>query len=404
MQKQSAVADIDPEAYRIAGAESVLTPALLVYPQIVECNIRNTIRLLNGDPNRWRPHIKTAKLASVIQTLVRHGVTNFKCATTLELLTACRGGALDVLVANQVWGANADRVREIAQQFPRVRISVLVDTPSAVESWAGSGVEVFIDVNPGMNRTGIEQEGVDEIVSVARTIQKAKVGFRGLHYYDGHLAKLQLPERTRAAHHGYDQLMDIVAILEKSNVSIGEIITAGTPAFPCTISYPRFQSGTFVHRASPGTVVYMDVLTLDQLLPEVGYRPAVLVLSRVISRPTAGRVTCDAGHKALAVDCGIPNCEVLGQPLLQPLSPSEEHLPLDVPPGVAEPRIGDLLYLIPCHVCPTVNNFDDALIVSEGKIVDVERVTARGRERPLSALAGESSNASAYPRSEGRGE
>jgi D-serine deaminase-like pyridoxal phosphate-dependent protein len=65
------------------------------------------------------------------------------------------------------------------------------------------------------------------------------------------------------------------------------------------------------------------------------------------------------------------------------LKPSEEHLPIEVAAGEV-PAIGELLYLIPRHVCPTVNNFDDAVIVEGGRAVSIERVTARGHEAPLS--------------------
>jgi D-serine deaminase-like pyridoxal phosphate-dependent protein len=73
----------------------------------------------------------------------------------------------------------------------------------------------------------------------------------------------------------------------------------------------------------------------------------------------------------------------MGHPELTPLSPSEEHLPLAVKEGAEAPHAGDLLYLIPRHVCPTVNNFDAALIVRNGKIESVQRVSARGHESPL---------------------
>jgi hypothetical protein len=73
-----------------------------------------------------------------------------------------------------------------------------------------------------------------------------------------------------------------------------------------------------------------------------------------------------------------------------PLSPSEEHLPLQLNESRG-PSLGEALYLLPRHVCPTVNNFDLALAVRGGKIDSVEKVTARGREAPLpdriSALA-----------------
>jgi D-serine deaminase-like pyridoxal phosphate-dependent protein len=77
----------------------------------------------------------------------------------------------------------------------------------------------------------------------------------------------------------------------------------------------------------------------------------------------------------------------MGRPDLVPLKPSEEHLPVQVPAGSARPAIGDIVYLMPRHVCPTVNNFDHALIVRRGRIEAVEAVTARGHEAPLSVAA-----------------
>jgi hypothetical protein len=82
--------------YCISSIEDVLTPALLLYPEIVASNIERTVGLLGGDPDRWRVHIKTAKLGYTVRMLVESGIRNFKCATTLELLVACRSAARDV--------------------------------------------------------------------------------------------------------------------------------------------------------------------------------------------------------------------------------------------------------------------------------------------------------------------
>ena len=143
----------------------------------------------------------------------------------------------------------------------------------------------------------------------------------------------------------------------------------------------------FVHRASPGTVVYSDSTSLTQLPAEWGYQPAAVVVSTVVSHPKANYITCDAGHKSVSADAGVPTCAVIGRPDLRPLKPSEEHLPIEVQDGGARPEIGTALYLVPRHVCPTVNNFDDALIVSGNRVVSLERVTARGHEAPVATRA-----------------
>jgi D-serine deaminase-like pyridoxal phosphate-dependent protein len=380
---RDATSDVAGHKYEIQVAERVATPALLIYRDLVRSNIDATLRLLNGDPRRWRPHVKTAKLVYVMEMLTACGVTAFKCATSLELLMAIRAGARDVLVAYPLMGANARRIREISIQHPQVAISVLVDDPRHVDVWQGSEIGVFLDINPGMNRTGIEQDRTEDIVGLARLISDAGLELRGLHYYDGHFASVPLPQRTRQAHAGYDRLMHIVEMFRAKNMPVQEVITAGTPAFPCTLSYPGFLVPGFVHRASPGTVVYCDATAMEQLPDEFGYTPAALVLSRVVSRPTSEMITCDAGHKTISVDCGVPNCLAAGMNYLEPLRPSEEHLPIRVQKKMPCPELGDLLYLIPRHICPTVNNFDWALIIAGEEIVAVERVQARGREEPL---------------------
>ncbi|MBZ5605125.1 MAG: alanine racemase [Acidobacteriia bacterium] len=358
------------------NVETLLTPALAIYPEIVDSNIEATLRLLGGDVNRWRPHVKTAKLGFIMRRLAERGVVQAKCSTSVELAAACEAGIKDVVLAYPVVGANAARVRELAEKYSDARISVLVENAAQVEAWKGSRLGIFIDVNPGMDRTGIEQERIAAILDVARAAGNA---FRGLHYYDGHLAGLELAEREKAAHRGYDRLMEIVAAFDRP---IEEIITSGTPAFPCSATYAPFRSGKFVHRTSPGTVVYSDATSITQLPAEWGYQPAAVVVATVVSHPRANYLTCDAGHKSVSADAGIPTCMVAGRPDLKPLKPSEEHLPIEVLGG-ERPEIGSDLYLIPRHVCPTVNNFDDALIVVGNRVIGVERVTARGHESPV---------------------
>jgi D-serine deaminase-like pyridoxal phosphate-dependent protein len=372
----------DPQ-YAVSRLEDVITPALVIYPEIVASNIMRTLELLGGDPERWRVHIKTAKLGYTVRMLVERGIRNFKCATTLELLTACRCGAADVLVAYPTMGANARRVREIAAEFPGVRVSVLAENDEQVRQWKDSRLGIFLDINSGMNRTGVEDLHTGEVVKLTCAIGAAGLEFRGLHYYDGHHGGLQEPERTVAAHEGYDRLMKIVAEVKRDGMDVAEVITAGTPTFPCALSYARFRDAGFAQRVSPGTVVYGDATNLAQLPTEYGYRAAALVVTRVVSRPRPGIVTCDAGHKAVSADAGVPTCVVVGHSELTPLTPSEEHLPLAVEGGVGGPQAGEALYLMPRHVCPTVNNFDDALMVRNGAIESVEKVSARGHETPL---------------------
>jgi D-serine deaminase-like pyridoxal phosphate-dependent protein len=374
-----AVMDIPLDSYAIEDTSQIGTPALLVYPDLVDANILATLRILGNDETRWRPHIKTAKLGAVLRRLVGHGVTRFKASTTLEVLAACEAGAIDVLLAFPVTGANARRTVEISSHFPAVRISVLVETAERASFWSRTNVDCFIDINPGMNRTGIADDRLEEIGQIAR---QAGDRFRGLHYYDGHMSAYALHEREQPAHQGYDRLLKLVDALEASGLKIGEVITSGTPAFPFALTYHGFKGRSFHHSISPGTVVFNDATSLAQLPPEYGYVPAVLVLSTIVSEPAPGTVTCDAGHKSVSADAGVPTCVVLGHPDWTPMKPSEEHLPIRVSDEAAS-LAGSEIYLLPRHVCPTVNNFDHALFVKNGRVVAVEAVTARGHESPL---------------------
>jgi D-serine deaminase-like pyridoxal phosphate-dependent protein len=384
------------ERYQVSAADELLTPALVLYPEMVARNIDFTLRLLGGDAERCRVHVKTSKLGFTLRMLVERGVHNFKCATTLELLTACESGASDVLVAYPTVGANARRVREIAGAFPSVRVSVLAENDEQIWQWqptseraTGKPIGIFLDINPGMNRTGVEQSHGEEVVRLARTVRDAGLEFRGLHYYDGQYGAVEESERMVAAHAGYKQLLGIVGEIEKSGAGVAEVITAGTPTLPCSLAYEGFRGQSFVHRVSPGTVIYNDATSLAQLPSDWfsekdgGYTPAALVMTRVVSRPHAGMITSDAGHKAVSSDAGVPTCVVVGHQELTPLAPSEEHLPMAIAEGAAGPQVGEVLYLLPRHVCPSVNLFDYALLARDGAIQSVQKVSARGREGPL---------------------
>ena len=368
-------------AYRLAGIEQMLTPFLGIFLEMVDSNIAVTIKSAGGNPNRLRPHIKTTKLLSVVRRFVEAGIQQCKCATTLELAVACKAGMRDVLVAYPMVGANARRVQELSARHPDVSISALVDHPKQIQEWNPS-IGIFIDVNPGMDRTGISPENISQVVEMARAIADSGRPFRGLHYYDGHLGSLEYEERRVKAFDGYRQLADLAGTVRDAGFGVGEVITSGTSVFPFASAYSPLLTGDFTLRVSPGAAIYGD-LTVQSQLPEYGYRAAALVATRVVSHPRSDLVTCDAGVKAVAVFAGLPNCAVLGRPELVPQRMSEEHLTLQAPAGAALPEIGEILYLIPRHAGLTVNNFDEALVISSDGRAVLQRISARGHETPL---------------------
>ncbi len=366
-----------PEAW--AG---IATPALVVDAAAVEANLGATLGLLGGNPGRWRPHLKTAKLAWTMRRIVARGVEQAKVATTLELETALEAGFADVLLAYPAAGPAVARTRALAERFPGARVAALVEAPEMVAPWRGGRVALFVDLDIGMGRTGVPLGDHDRVLALVREIETAGLRFGGLHAYDGHAASFPEAERGAAVRVGCGRVLDLVRALRTAGVEIPEVITAGTPAFPHAAGWTGLAGEGVLHRLSPGTVVYNDARSLTQLPAGAGYRPAALVLSRVVSLPAPGRATCDAGHKTVSADAGDPTCEVLGRPGWRPAHPSEEHLPIELPAGQAAPARGELVWLLPRHICPTVNNFDEAVLVAEGRIVGVERVTARGRHGP----------------------
>ena len=366
----------------------VLSPALVVHLDKVRDNLRRVIEYAGADTSRWRPHVKTTKIPQVFAEMARMGVRHFKCATTREaaLLADALGKAgtegSDCLLAYPLIGPALVRLGRIAKKYPGTRLSVLCEEPAHVAEIAPQ-LSVFVDVNPGMNRTGIPIANTEGILAVARA---AGERFRGVHLYDGHLSDGVSADRRRAAFECYDRLLGLVSSIELAGHPVPEIITSGTPSFLHALAFDGFAAlGNTRHRISPGTVVYHD-LHSEQANPELTLTPAATLVTRVVSHPGATLVTCDAGSKSIAAEAGDPCAFVIGHPHLVAQSPSEEHLPLYVTSGDLPAR-GTLLYLVPKHICPTVNLAEQAVLMEGGEVQDVVCVSARAHELLLDDLA-----------------
>ena len=381
---------LDPADYELPMEvrERTLSPALVVYLDRVRENVRRVLEYVGG-VERWRPHVKTTKIPEVWGEFARAGLTRFKCATTREagyLLETLRSEGVeqpDVLVAYPLLGPALGALGLLAEAHPEARLSVLCEDPGLVPAIPGR-VSIFVDVDPGMHRTGIPADDVDAIRAVARS---AGERFRGIHYYDGHLHDGDLLRRRRDIFACYDRLIELCEALEADGRRLDEVITSGTPAFLHALAYPPFEdTSSFTHRVSPGTVVYHD-LRSEQENPDLELVPAAVVLTRIVSHPAGDVVTCDAGSKSIAAEAGDPCAFVLGHPELEPLTPSEEHLPLRLGSGTRPDR-GEVLYLVPTHVCPTVNLAEEALLVDGGE-VRVVPVKARAHDLEVTASTAE---------------
>ncbi len=376
------IAELDPSGWLPADRDlaRLLTPCLLVHLDRVRGNVARTLELLGGDPTRWRPHVKTTKIPEVWAELTAAGIRQFKCATTREAdvlgealaAQSVEGG--DVLVAYPHVGPALKQLGEIAARHEGTRYSVLVEDADILATVPDS-LELFLDLNPGMNRTGVP---MSDTARVLELVSLAAQRFRGLHFYDGHQHEADLDARARAIHAGYDELLGLRELIIASGASVPELITSGTPALLHAANYaPLAELDGTLHRVSPGTVVFHDQRSEEEN-PDLDLLPAATVLTRIVSHPTQDLATCDAGSKAVAAEAGDPVAAVLGHPDWEVTQPNEEHLPIRVP-GELPPR-GTELLLVPRHICPTVNLAERAVLMDGRELLGVVEVAARAHE------------------------
>ena len=365
--------------------ENLLTPALTIHLPLVQHNINCLIQALSGDVRRWRPHLKTTKIPEIYQMLCRAGVRHFKCATTreahtvLHVLSDLQINDADLLVAHPLACSELKRLKQLAEKFPKTIVNVLCEDFETIDA-LGPSIGVFIDVNSGMNRSGMQLEDEQAIFSLAR---KSGDRFRGIHFYEGHIRNEEASTRRQLAFDGYARLICLLNNIRDEGLPCPEVLTSGTLSFLDAIAYGPFEllDGT-THRISPGTVIFHDAQS-QRALQNLDLRPAALLRTRAVSQPTTDTITTNAGSKSIAAETGDPCCVALEYPDLTAMHPSEEHLPFRTA-GEA-PKRGELLSLIPEHICPTVNLAEEAVLIDENGSFSIASVSARAHEIMLTA-------------------
>jgi D-serine deaminase-like pyridoxal phosphate-dependent protein len=348
---------VSPEELSDAVApvvERMLTPALVIDLDAADHNIGAVLRRC-GDPARWRPHIKTLKQRVLVEALLRAGVSTFKCATLdeLQLLleTADAGRVpIDALLAFPLWSAALDAALRLRAAHPTARVQLLADSPAHARAIADRAagrapIEIHLDVDLGMARTGTPPELWAQALDLGSLAQLPTLQIAGLHGYDGH----HRSDARAAAFEGYDRLCELAQRVRRAPL---DLVTSGTHSYAHALAHPRLSSGPWRHQISPGTVVLCD-LRSHEAARDLDLRQAAFVASRVV-HVAPGRATLDAGSKAVTPDGAPPTSAVLGRPGLVPQRASEEHLPLRMAAGETL-RPGELLWLVPDHVCTTVN-------------------------------------------------
>lgn len=346
------------------------SPSLVIFKDRVVENIDEMIRVAGGTA-RLMPHVKTNKMEAVIRLMISKGITRFKAATIAEAELAAISGAVSVLISHQLMGPKIDRLKSLAEKYPATTFASLIDCREVVDELAEKmeKASVYLDINNGMNRSGHEVNE-DLWPLLEYVLSKGNIAVKGLHIYDGHITDAGFAEREKRVNEGM-HLLD--QFIEKAAEKIEnlELICGGSPAFTAHV---KVENRTL----SPGTSVFWDWNYGDKYT-EQHFTPAAWVLTRVISKPTAGIITVDMGHKAVSAENPV-NLRIRfpENPDLRLKSQSEEHGVLET--GRWESyKVGDGLLGIPYHVCPTVNLYDQAYVFDREAYVGTWEIAARKR-------------------------
>jgi D-serine deaminase-like pyridoxal phosphate-dependent protein len=363
-----------PAWFAIRNLAEVPSPSLLVYPDRVEENVRRMIAA-TGDVRRLRPHMKTHKMPALIRMQLAQGITKFKCATIAEAEMTASCGAPDVLLAYQPVGPNAVRMVQLARQYPDTRFSAVVDDEAAIRrlseifSAQGLTLTLLLDMDCGMHRCGIEP-GPHALELYQLIIGLAGLNAGGLHAYDGHLHGSDPVARAAACDAAFAPIFAFRNQLKQAGLSVPTVVAGGTPTFPMHARRTEVE-------CSPGTCVFWDFGYADTL-GDMDFLVAALVLTRVVSQPGGNRLCLDLGHKSIAAENPHPRVRLIGLEDATFVTHSEEHLVIQTP-RAGEFKVGDALFGIPRHICPTVALHAEAVVVRERRSVDRWKVAARER-------------------------
>jgi D-serine deaminase-like pyridoxal phosphate-dependent protein len=309
--------------------------------------------------------------------MLHAGITKFKCATIAEAEMLGTLAAPDVLLAYQPLGPKLERFVRLVKKFPQTKFSCLTDNMEAAieqdKSFSSNGlqVEVYVDLNVGMNRTGIAPgEEAFKICKFSSTATGIRLG--GLHVYDGHVRDANFSIRKKQSDEAFATAQKMREQLGEAGIKISNVIAGGSPTFPIHAMRTNVE-------CSPGTFVYWDKTYIDQC-PEQNFIPAALVLTRVISIPARGKLCTDLGHKSIAAENDLDHrVFFLNATDLKAVSHSEEHFVLQTS-EVHPFKTGDVLYGLPYHICPTIALYERAIIIENAKAVGEWKNIARDRK------------------------
>ncbi len=364
-------------SYSFEGSDTVITPALIYYKELIQKNMQTAIDMAHGAEHLW-PHIKSHKMSDIIQLSIKSGITRFKCATIAEAEVAAECKAEHIILAYPLVGPNIDRFLNLSHAFPNTHFYAIGDSLEMLTQLGQAAllrsvnVNVLTDVNMGMNRTGVPLDVLEKFCYSCAEIKG--ITLCGLHCYDGHRTEHDAEERKKISQPMDEKIRLILKSIQKNIPTCSLVVLGGSPSFPCHTDFP----GAYF---SPGTLFIYDY-GYSVKFPDLAYTPAAAILTRVISNPEYGIFSLDLGYKGIAADpegtrgllLGIDNCEEMFQ--------SEEHWTFRMKPGHEDecPKVGEELFVIPTHICPTSALYPSAIVVENKKVIDNWSVSARNRK------------------------
>ena len=358
--------------FELTNSDQVQSPSLLVFPDRIKYNTKMMIEIADS-ADRLRPHIKTHKMAEIIDIQLSLGIRSFKCDTLSEAEILAKSGAEDVLLAMQPVSFQLNKYFELVLNYPEVNFSTIVDNIgsarklSAAAKDLGLIPELWLDINNGMDRTGVRPEKEAQMI-YKHLCKDPQVKVRGLHVYDGHIHTPNLKDRTVKCDEDYMPVEQLKDDLERDGFAVPLIVAGGTPTFPIHIKREGVE-------LSPGTPLLWDE-GYGSHYKDLEFLHAAVLITRIVSKPGKNLICLDLGHKSVASEMELPRVAFLGEHDFEQVSHSEEHLVIQCS-NSHDYEIGQELYALPIHICPTVSKYPNALTVKENKVVGSWKVAAR---------------------------
>ncbi len=347
----------------------VETPALLLRLDVVERNLQRMADRARRLGVGLRPHIKTHKCVELGRRQLAHGARGVTVSTLAEAEAFVAAGFDDLTWAFPVDPSHLPRVRRIAE---RATLRVAVDDLATAQALAGTGLHVFLKVDCGYHRAGVDPAS-PYALEVARELGREQgLVFDGLLSHSGHAYRTTgAVEAAAVAEEERRVMVWFADLLRKAGVPVREISVGSTPAMAAA------QDLTGVTEARPGNYVFHDrtMVLIGCCGPEdVG----VTVLATVVShQPGAAHFVVDAGALALSKDVGPTHLDgplamgaIRGHPELTLASVSQEHgiVRAQGPVAIeARFRVGERVEIVPNHSCLTVAHFDEYVVVEGGE-------------------------------------